>query len=168
MPASAADPLASLLAHRNEFVGFLASRLDGNQADAEDVLQHGLVKAIAAAPQLRARDKHVPWFYQILRNALVDHVRARQTAATRDERWATDAAALAPDPTETSRHLCHCLGPLIDSLPGKQASLVRQVDLLGEPVRVVAAAVGLTPSAARRSAMVGGTLPCTCNTMLPE
>ncbi|MBC8041272.1 MAG: hypothetical protein H7Y06_12070 [Opitutaceae bacterium] len=31
----------------------LTARLNGNRADAEDVLQHGFTKALAAAPTLR-------------------------------------------------------------------------------------------------------------------
>lgn len=148
MEHKATTPLDLLLARRDEFVGFLASRLGGNRADAEDVLQHGLVKAIAAAPELRERERLVPWFYQILRHALVDHVRTRRASETRDQRWVEETEAIAPDPAETARQLCQCLEPLVATLPSNQAALIRRVDLGSEPVYRVATALGLTPNAA--------------------
>lgn len=148
MSPADAPRIEQLLTRRNEFVGFLASRLGGNHADAEDVLQHGFVKALAAAPVLREQDRLVPWFYQVLRHALVDHIRARRAAATRDQRWIADNEALAPDAAATERQLCHCLEPLVATLPTNQATLVRRVDLAHEPVAQVALALGLTPNAA--------------------
>lgn len=140
--------LQLLLARRAEFAGFLASRLGGNHADAEDLLQHGLARALAADDTLRDDTRLVPWFYQLLRNAAADHVRARRASAAREERWAADAAALAPDPEESRRLLCACLEPLLRTLPPAQADLVRRCELGEEPLRSVAAALGLTPNVA--------------------
>jgi RNA polymerase sigma factor (sigma-70 family) len=148
MESSTTTPLNLLLARREEFVGFLASRLGGNHADAEDVLQHGLVKAMAAAPELREQERLVPWFYQILRHALVDHVRTRRAGEARDQRWVEETNLLAPDPAETARHFCQCLEPLLCTLPSNQAALIQRVNLGGEPVYRVATALGLQPNAA--------------------
>lgn len=147
---SASDPrrIDLLLVRRNEFVAFLASRLGGNHADAEDILQHGFVKALNAAPELREQERLVPWFYQVLRHTLVDHIRARRAAENRDHRWTEDAGILAPGPAETERHLCECLKPLVATLPSNQAELVRRVDLGHEPVSRAAIALGLTANAA--------------------
>lgn len=138
------DLLPVLLARREDFLGFLAARLGGNHADAEDVLQHGLAKALAAAPTLRDNERLVPWFYQLLRHALVDHIRARQSATAREHLWTSDTIATA----ETEHHLCACLDPLIATLPPAQASLIRRAELGSESVSTVAASLGLTPNAA--------------------
>lgn len=147
-PATAPDALRTLLGRREEFIGFLASRLGGNHADAEDVLQHGLVKALAAAPELRASERLLPWFYQLLRHAVVDHIRSHRATETRDERWMVETNRVHSDDDAAEQHLCQCLEPLIDTLPSNQAALVRRVDLGEEPVHRVAAALGLTPNAA--------------------
>ena len=140
--------LATLLARRAEFRGWIATRLGGNHAEAEDVLQHGLIKALASAHTLRDDERLVPWFYQLLRHALVDHVRARRAVTQREERWTTESHALARDNAEAERILCRCLEPLIDTLPGDQAELIRRAELNNEPVKHIAASLGLTPNAA--------------------
>lgn len=63
------DVTATLLAHRDAFKGFLNSRI-GSEADAEDLLQSGLVKALERAGEIKEHEKIVPWFYQVLRNAM--------------------------------------------------------------------------------------------------
>ncbi|MDF3056206.1 MAG: polymerase, sigma-24 subunit, subfamily [Rariglobus sp.] len=138
------DLLPVLLARRSEFIGFLAARLNHNRADAEDVLQHGLVKALATAGTLRDDEHLLPWFYQLLRHAVVDHIRSRRAAADREHRW-SDEALPAP---ETTARLCACIEPLIATLPPAQATLIRRAELAGEPVASVAASLGLTPNAA--------------------
>lgn len=142
--AQNADLLPVLLARREAFLGFLAARLNGNRADAEDILQHGLAKALAAAPDLRDDERLIPWFYQLLRHALIDHVRARQSATAREQLWSSDRVTA----DETERHLCACLEPLIATLPANQAELIRRAELGNESVSGVAASLGLTGNAA--------------------
>lgn len=140
------DLTATLLAHRHAFRAFLASRL-GNEADAEDLLQNGLVKALQRADEVRDGEKVVAWFYQVLRHVLIDHVRSRQAAAKRDEAWVTQAATLADDP-EAERHLCACFEKLLPTLKPAQAELLRRVELQGESVGRVAIALGITANSA--------------------
>ncbi|MBC8012129.1 MAG: sigma-70 family RNA polymerase sigma factor [Burkholderiales bacterium] len=142
--AQNADLLPLLLARREAFLGFLTARLNGNRADAEDVLQHGFAKALAAAPTLRDDERLIPWFYQLLRHALIDHIRARQSASAREHLWTSDTVATA----ETAHHLCACLEPLIATLPATQAALIRRAELGSESVSTVAASLHLTPNAA--------------------
>lgn len=143
-PPSASDLTAKLLAHRNVFKAFLASRV-GNEADAEDLLQNGLVKALNRADEIKDEDKVVAWFYQLLRNAMVDHLRSRKAAAERDDRWAADAATLGED-VEAERQICACVERLLTTLKPAHAQLIRRVDLQGEPVKEAAVALGLTPN----------------------
>src|SRR3954468_23705360 len=94
---SADEVTAKLLAHREAFKAFLTSRV-GNSADAEDLLQDGLVKALKRAGEVKDGEKVVAWFYQLLRNAIIDHARSRHAAAKRDDAWVADALTLADDP----------------------------------------------------------------------
>lgn len=144
MQSDPADVTATLLAHRNVFKSFLASRV-GNDADAEDLLQNGLVKALQRADEIKDHEKVVAWFYQVLRNVIVDHVRSRTAAARRDEAWTTDTVTLTND-TEAERHICACFEKMLPAMKPAHAELLRRVELQGEPVAAAARALGITPN----------------------
>lgn len=139
---SSRDVVAKLLAHRQAFKSFVASRV-GNEADAEDLLQHGLVKALNHAGEIKDGEKAVAWFYQLLRNVIVDHVRHRTASAQRDEAWTADMITLADD-TEADRQICACFEKLLPALKPSHAELLRRVELHGEPVSSAARALGIT------------------------
>jgi RNA polymerase sigma-70 factor (ECF subfamily) len=139
---SARDITDRLLPHRSAFKAFLASRI-GNDADAEDLLQNGLVKALTRADEVQDGEKAVAWFYQILRNVIVDHLRSRGAAARRDDRWASEAGALAED-AEADRQICACFERLLPAMKPTHAELIRRVELQGEAVAQAAAALGMT------------------------
>ena len=138
----AAEITSTLLARRETFKAFLISRV-GNAADAEDLLQNGLMKAVQSADEVKDGEKAVAWFYRILRNVLVDHARSRAAAARRDDAWAAEQITLAED-GETHRQICACFEKLLAGLKPRHAELLRRVELQGEAVSDAAAALGLT------------------------
>lgn len=138
--------LSALLAHRQAFKAFLVSRV-GNEADAEDLLQHGLIKALENAGEIKDAEKSVAWFYQILRNVIIDHGRSRDANRRRDLQWLEDKTALADD-AEAERVLCGCFENLLPELKPVQAELLRRVDLHGESVSAAAAALQITANSA--------------------
>ena len=89
------DVTATLLANRNMFKAFLASRV-GNAADAEDLLQNALVKALERGGEIQDTEKAVAWFYRVLRNVVIDHARSRDAASRRDDLWASDTKRTFP------------------------------------------------------------------------
>ena len=133
---------ATLLQHREAFKAFLVARV-GSAADAEDLLQDGLVKALARSSEIREDEKAVAWFYQVLRNVLIDHLRSRQAANRRDDAWAGSQATLAEDP-DAERQLCACFEKMLPAMKPAQAELLRRVELQGESVAHAAAALGLS------------------------
>ena len=139
-----ANITAALLAHRQAFKSFLASRV-GNDADAEDLLQNGLVKALQRAGEVKDEEKAVAWFYQVLRNVLVDHVRSRTAAAKREESWTKETITLADD-IEAERQICACFEKMLPALKPAHAELLRRVELNGETVAHAANALGITPN----------------------
>lgn len=139
---SSLDVASALLAHRSAFRAFLVSRV-GNEADAEDLLQNGLIKALQRADELKSGEKSVAWFYQILRNVIIDHARSRSAKRRREDAWTTDAVTLADD-ADAERVLCGCFAHLLPSLKPTHAELLRRVDLEGRPVSVTAIALGMT------------------------
>ncbi len=140
--SASADVTATLLAHRRVFKSFLASRV-GNEADAEDLLQNGLVKALQRAGEVKDGEKAVAWFYQLLRNVVIDHVRSRTASSRRDDAWASDSVTLADD-ADARRQICGCFEKLIPSLKPMHAELLRRVELQEQPVAEVAIALGMT------------------------
>jgi RNA polymerase sigma factor (sigma-70 family) len=142
--SSPSDVATKLLAHRHVFKSFVASRV-GNEADAEDLLQSGLVKALDRAGEVKDGEKAVAWFYQLLRNVIIDHVRSRTAAAKREETWAVDTATLRED-EEAERQICACFERMLPVLKPMHAELLRRVELQDQPVAQAAAALGITPN----------------------
>lgn len=134
----------SLLAQRSRFRAFLISRL-GNEADADDVLQNGLLKAMRSAGGVDDAEKLTAWFYRLLRNALVDHVRSRSASARRDDAWMADVAARD---AEAEKSACACFEGLLADLKPRDAELLRRVELNDEAVAEVAQSLGMSGGAA--------------------
>jgi RNA polymerase sigma factor (sigma-70 family) len=146
--SSRADQLAAELnTHRSAFKAFLAARV-GSEAEAEDILQNGLLKALQRADELQDDAKLTAWFYQLLRNAVVDHYRARDSVRHRHDALGETLAALGEDvvaaPGDWESELCGCLGGVIGTLKPQHAELLRRVDLNGESVQDVAKTLGIT------------------------
>lgn len=146
-----ATPLArELHARRDAFKAFLAARV-GSEAEAEDILQNGLVKAVQHAGDLRDDQKAVAWFYQLLRHSLIDHYRAKDASRRRDDALGTMIAALGDDTAPAAvfeKQLCQCLGGVVDTLKPLHAELLRRVDLDGEPVQDAARALKISANRA--------------------
>ena len=136
------SPAATLLAQREAFKAFVAART-GNAADAEDILQDSLAKALRRTGGLKDNASAVAWFYRILRRTLIDHARRRTAAHRRDDAWAAETATLSSD-REAKRQICACFKSLLPGLKPTHAELIRRIDLQDESVSTVAAALGLT------------------------
>ena len=148
--ARRADQLAvELNAQRNAFKAFLTARV-GSAAEAEDILQNGLLKAVQRAGELQDDAKLTAWFYQLLRHAIVDHYRTRGARRRRDDALGTLVASLGedvtPPPKAWDAQLCRCLGSVVNTLKPQHAELLRRVDLDGESVQVAARALKMTPN----------------------
>jgi RNA polymerase sigma-70 factor (ECF subfamily) len=139
---------ARLAAERARFVAFVAARV-GRVEDAEEIVQAAFVKSLAVGGEIRDEESAVAWFYRVLRNAIVDHLRSRGADARTLARFASempDAAAAAPEPI--ARAVCGCLHGVLATLPRENEELVRRVDVDGASVADVAADLGLTANAA--------------------
>ncbi len=141
---SSTEVAARLLAQREAFKNFVALRL-GDEAEAEDLVQNGLVKVMERAGELKDGEKLTAWFYQLLRRASLDHLRMRQAAARREHAWAEEANILADD-AETMGQVCACFERLLPHLKPMQAELIRRVELAGGSVQAAAQALGVTPN----------------------
>jgi len=142
---SRAEQIAlALNEQRDAFRSFMTSRVG---SDADDILQNSLIKALTHADNLTEPGHATAWFYRVLRNAVVDHYRSRGSARQRDDALGTLLHTLGEDmeaAPDWEAQLCGCLGSVMDSLPARSAELLRRVDLNGESVQDVAAAMQLT------------------------
>jgi RNA polymerase sigma-70 factor (ECF subfamily) len=133
--------LDALLEHRHRFLGFVRARMADREA-AEDVLQMAFAKVVEQ-PELIPEGREVPWFYRVLRNAVIDRHR-RQAAETRGrEAWEVDPTRHADAP---AGRVCRCTLQALAGLKPNHRFIIEQVDLHGRSVVDVARAEGLSTS----------------------
>lgn len=130
---------------RKTFQRFLVRQV-GNTADAEDILQESLLKALQQGEGLKRNEKIIPWFYRILRNATVDHFRRKGSEARRAESLHRDlnSAGQSDAQSQWERAVCRCFEGLLPALKPRYAELIRRVDLLNEAKLEVAADLGIS------------------------
>src|SRR4051812_23994388 len=87
--------LASLLEHRDRFLGFLTARL-GSPDLADELLQDAMAKAIERGGQLRDEETAVAWFYRLLRNSVTDYRRRLASSTKAIERWSEESETTTP------------------------------------------------------------------------
>ena len=143
LPSATLDVLVS---NHRRFLDFLRPRVP-TADDAEEILQAAFVKAVEKSQEIRDEESATAWFYRLLRNAIVDFYRRRDT----DRRaW----EAVAPDFSEADEQtlrqiVCRCVVELIPTLKPEYADLLQRVDIAGESVPAAAADLGIHPNNAR-------------------
>lgn len=141
------DPIDLLVQSKARFLQFLERRL-GDRADAEDLLQAAYLRFVAQEHALRDNEKLIPWFYQVLRNLIVDHYRHRAAGARMEERLAANKAGAVAVDEELFRATCACVNDVIATLKPEHAELVRRVELDGVPLHRAAGDLGIIPNTA--------------------
>jgi RNA polymerase sigma-70 factor (ECF subfamily) len=137
---------------------FIARRVN-RVADVDDVLQEVFLRIHRHVGSLEHHERHIPWLFQITRNAIADYYRApvRQrellTGAPQDleldaERagsgnWVEDGDEASVD---TARELAHCLRPMVARLPPHDRDAVTLIDLEGIPQKDAAHQAGISLS----------------------
>lgn len=134
----------ALVAHHRRFLSYLQRRV-GDRALAEDLLQDAFVRAIDRAPAL-PDDGVVPWFYRVLRNAVIDRYRRQGAESRALEAFARELDGAVEPPAELHGEICACVGELARTLSPAYAAAISAVDLDGQPVAEFARAQGLTAS----------------------
>lgn len=136
--------LATLLAQRPAFHGFLTKRLQ-DSALADDLLQDAYGKAIGRLSSLRDGEAVVAWFYQLLRNVVVDHQRAAKTRSHALQALARDLGEKpSEDPHSPLAKTCACVTRLVGDLDPRYAQALRRIEIDGAPVKTFADESGIT------------------------
>jgi RNA polymerase sigma factor (sigma-70 family) len=170
MSSSALTPttINVLVENHRRFLQFLERRV-GSREVAEDILQDAFVKSLDRA-DLLPEAAVIPWFYRVLRNAIIDHYR-RGGAEERALAYVagTVEESAAPDDEALYQAVCACVGGLVDTLKPEYAAAIRRVDLDGISVVEFAREANITPSNAgvrlhRAHAALRKQLALSCNT----
>jgi RNA polymerase sigma-70 factor (ECF subfamily) len=140
-----ADRTDLLVQRKGEFLRFLERRL-GSRADAEDLLQESLLKVVAHKAPLRDHKKLVPWFYQILRNLLVDHFRRGAALHRLKDHVAAGTDTTTEMDDELFQATYPCVNDVAATLKPEYGELIRRVELAGEPLHAVARDLGIKPN----------------------
>ncbi len=148
VPAGLLDAvLQPLIAQTSAFRTFLRRRVN-DDALAEDLLQHSFVRAMERYHTLKESDRLVPWFYRILRHALVDYYRSQTSETKKYEAFLHELTASGedtiPPPDEVKTAVCACLYKLLPAIRPNYAELVRRIDLEGESPDAVGRELNLT------------------------
>jgi RNA polymerase sigma factor (sigma-70 family) len=135
--------VAAWVENHRRFLAFLERRVP-DRATAEEILQSAFVRGLERAGEIRNDDRAVAWFYRLLRNAIVDHYRARGAERRGLELLAGELADASEPPPEIAAELCGCFAPLLDTLKPEYAEILRRVDLEGAKPADYARDAGLT------------------------
>ena len=135
--------LTPLVQARQEFLRFVLARVSDPYL-AEDILQDALLRAVRSVEEIRDEDRLVPWFYRILRNAIVDayrrrDVRSRRTIPLDLEVDVPEQASSADDQT-----LCECFRTLLPTLKPEYSAVLEAVELGEEEPQAAAIRLGIT------------------------
>ena len=151
--AGDADAYATIVRrYRPALVAFAARLLADAGADAEDVVQDALVRAL---PALQAGERPMavrPWLYMIVRNRAFDHLR---TPAVRHRADAAERLALVPhlhaDPADraVAREELGRVVAEIARLPERQRLALVRRELGGTSHADIAAELGTSVSATK-------------------
>lgn len=136
------DVVRLLVGNHQAFLAFLERRV-GSRAVAEDILQDAFVRGVTRGESIRDDSSTVAWFYQLLRNAVVDHHRRSASSHRKLEAFANELEADTPD-EDTRGEICRCVAELAQTLKPEYAEALRRIELDGLPVKEFAAEVGIT------------------------
>jgi RNA polymerase sigma-70 factor (ECF subfamily) len=129
--------LAALLPRLRRF-GRVITR---NVADADDLVQVAVEKALTHAGQWRPGSRMDSWMFGIMKNAWIDEVRARR----RRERVHApeEAGATAGDSSAAARDIALSIGAAMEQLPEEQRMAIALVLVEGLSYKDAAAALDI-------------------------
>ena len=143
-PESTSSSLEALVTNHQSFLAYVERRV-GDRATAEEIVQDAFVRALDHGGEIR--DSMVGWFYRVLHNAVVDHLRRRAVVNRRLEQFAAELATAGGDETaDAAGVVCRCIAGLATTLRPDYADALRAIEVDGMPVKDYAAARGISTS----------------------
>ena len=136
----------TLVEHTQSDLFRLASRLMGNTADAEEVLQEGYVKAYRALSdgQFEERSKVRTWLYRVVTNVALDALRRRAARPAGDDE---ELAGLSTGAATDAQLALAELGRWLHELPSDQRAALVLCAIEGFTSSEAGAVLGVTEGA---------------------
>jgi RNA polymerase sigma-70 factor (ECF subfamily) len=135
--------LDRLMEHRAEFLAYLRNQ-GATEDQAEDLFQTAVARGLEPWTAAPAPAAIVPWFYRVLRNALIDQARRSSAAGRALDRYAQEVSDVET-PTD-ARRVCGCTKQVLRDLKAEYAQLIQLVDVDGIAVDEAARRAGITPN----------------------
>jgi RNA polymerase sigma factor (sigma-70 family) len=142
-------PLDQLLAQRKHFLSFLQRRVP-DPGLAEDILQNAYLRAFEHRDDFEPSESVVPWFYRLLRNAVIDSYRRHASRERALEAWTREltreleiSAQRSPD---LQNEVCACLHGILEGLKPQYSEALRAIDLGEQRVQEFAEQHGISAS----------------------
>lgn len=121
-----------------------ARALARDDADADDLVQGALLRAVERLHQRRDDGDLRVWLMSILHNHFVDHARARRAAQARDGAWADLAPTVALPQGDDAVRLAQLRAAFLD-LPQDQREALHLVAIEGLAVAEAAVVLAIPP-----------------------
>jgi len=124
---------------------FIARRVSPSEID--DVMQEVFIRMRRGLPTLRDEERFTSWLFQIARNSIADHMRARLRHPLPDGDPEDEAPAEPDeDDREAARSLSGCVSMFVARLPSPYREAVTLVELEGLTAKEAAEMVGISIS----------------------
>lgn len=131
--------LHAFAAHRGRLVAALSRLVE--PAEAEDLAQETLLRALAAVDGFRGEAALGTWLYRIATNLAYDRLRTRVRGST--DSPPSEETVAAPDPIE-GKQMSRCVRELLDTLPASQRQVLVQADVLDRTAAEIARDTGIS------------------------
>ena len=141
MTAAGSEVVETLVASHRDFLRFLERRVD--RATAEDVLQDAFVRSLQSASGVEPQTARA-WFYQVLRNALIDRARRSGASAAALERLTKELGDSDEPAPDTRDAICQCIGQLAQTLKPEYAAAITALEVEGRSLQDFASNEGIT------------------------
>lgn len=89
------------------------------------------VRSLEHTPSLQSSTSATTWFYRVLRNAMTDYFRRKDSRGRALDRLAAETDEVDPSDSELDAVICGCVLSMLDTLKPEYAAAIRRVDLDG-------------------------------------
>ncbi len=141
-PSGTKERTAVLVENHRAFLRYLERRI-GSREMAEEILQDAFARTLDRLDEL-PEEALLPWFYRVLRNAVIDQVRRREVAERALAAFSREIEMSEAVANELRGEICACVGRLAHTLKPEYAEALQAIDINGVPVKTFAAEKGLS------------------------
>ncbi len=140
------NPAEILAQEHQHFLAFLRKRVRTDE-EAEEILQAAYAKGLRQVKTVNKNESVVAWFFQILRNSLVDYWRHRAVESKALERFIDENRDNSSEiETDLEDAVCSCVNKLIETVKPEYAEILQKVDLGDMPLQDFARQSGVSPN----------------------